>query len=179
MLYLIKSNQYVKIGFTTDLEKRIKNYTTCNPDFEVLDTCIGTLKDESQLHKQIKKFLFRNEWYFDNPEIHKIWNIYKETNSLKNGLQLLNYTDKNILFFVLKLVDFSNINKKIEFTKQWIKTISYELNISINLLKNSLKKMKDLGIIYNTNKSIYVHSYIIYKTKHLLDNREDFCKQIV
>ena len=36
--------------------------------------------------------------------------------------------------------------------------------------------MKDLGIIYNTNKSIYVHSYIIYKTKHLLDNREDFCK---
>lgn len=77
---------------------------------------------------------------------------------------------------MLKLVDFSNINKKIEFTKQWIKTISYELNISINLLKNSLKKMKDLGIIYNTNKSIYVHSYIIYKTKHLLNNREDFCK---
>lgn len=51
MLYLIKSQQYVKIGFTTDLEKRMSIYTTHNPDFELLDTCIGTLKDEKSLHK--------------------------------------------------------------------------------------------------------------------------------
>lgn len=179
MLYLIKSQQYVKIGFTTDLEKRMSIYTTHNPDFELLDTCIGTLKDEKSLHKQIKDFQFKNEWYYDNPKIYEIWNIFKRTASLKNNLRLLDFVDKNILFFILKLVNPNNINDKIEIDSQWLKIISYELNISEDSILNSLEKLKKLGIIYNIKKSIYVHSYVIHKTKNLLDNRETFCQKIL
>lgn len=76
-------------------------------------------------------------------------------------------------------MNLNNINDKIEIDSQWLKIISYELNISEDSILNSLEKLKKLGIIYNIKKSIYVHSYVIHKTKNLLDNRETFCQKIL
>ena len=51
MLYLLKSGNYLKIGYAKNIEERMKLYTTHNPDFELLDTKEGTLLDEKELHR--------------------------------------------------------------------------------------------------------------------------------
>lgn len=68
-LYLIQSGEYLKIGFTKNLQERIKSYNTHNPNYKLLETRDGTYADESYLHKKLKKFsINRNsEWmYYDN-----------------------------------------------------------------------------------------------------------------
>ncbi len=51
MLYLIKSNNYLKIGFCKNLENRLKQYNTHNPDYTVIAVRDGTASDEYFLHK--------------------------------------------------------------------------------------------------------------------------------
>jgi len=46
MLYLIKTNNFTKIGYTKNLNNRISKYLTDNPTFEILGIKEGTLKDE-------------------------------------------------------------------------------------------------------------------------------------
>jgi len=38
MLYLIKSTEYLKIGYTDNLDSRLKQYDTHNPNYELLGT---------------------------------------------------------------------------------------------------------------------------------------------
>ena len=47
MLYLIKSGKYLKIGYAKDVSKRLKDYYTHNPDYQLLDTSEGNLKMET------------------------------------------------------------------------------------------------------------------------------------
>lgn len=61
MLYLIKDRDYVKIGFTKDIEDRIKTYKTHNMYFELIDTKPGTKKDETALHDLCKKYQYQSE----------------------------------------------------------------------------------------------------------------------
>lgn len=38
MIYLIKSSDYLKVGFSDNFEKRLKSYRSDNPNFLILDT---------------------------------------------------------------------------------------------------------------------------------------------
>ena len=80
MLYFIKSQNYLKVGYTQDkntYKKRINGYKTCNPDFCILDiTLDGTVEDETNLHKLMSKYSYYTEWFHDCPEVHKIWENY-------------------------------------------------------------------------------------------------------
>ena len=58
MLYLLKSGNYLKIGYAKNIEERMKLYTTHNPDFELLDKKEGTLLDEKELHRICKKWKY-------------------------------------------------------------------------------------------------------------------------
>lgn len=73
MLYLIKSGNYLKIGYAKNIEERMKLYITHNPDFELLDKKESTLLDEKELHRICKKWQFRTEWYYYDEEIIKIF----------------------------------------------------------------------------------------------------------
>lgn len=74
MLYLIKSSDYIKVGFTTNIKNRMKAYNTCNPDYELLDTVEGTEQDETNFHMDISKYFYRGEWFYFNQEIIDLWN---------------------------------------------------------------------------------------------------------
>lgn len=78
MLYLIKSNGYIKIGYAKDVKKRMKQYSTHNPDFQLLDSIDGELQEEKFLHKILKNYQFRTEWFYNIPEVYSIWNSYKQ-----------------------------------------------------------------------------------------------------
>ena len=80
MLYLLKSGNYLKIGYAKNIEERMKLYTTHNPDFELLDTAEGTLLDEKELHKVCKRWQHRTEWYDYNEEVIKIFKEFTTRN---------------------------------------------------------------------------------------------------
>lgn len=74
MLYLIKSSDYIKVGFTKNIRNRMKAYNTCNPDYELLDLVEGTEQDESDFHMDIHRYHYRGEWFYFNQEIIDLWN---------------------------------------------------------------------------------------------------------
>lgn len=55
MIYLLKSGKFLKIGFTSNIENRIKQYKTHNPDILVLSMIEGTREDEKKLHTLCKQ----------------------------------------------------------------------------------------------------------------------------
>lgn len=83
MLYLIKSSTYLKIGYTYNIEKRMAQYATHNPDFILLDTAEGSLRDEENLHAILKPYWIKNEWFYNCDEVIKVWNSYKNNPVLK------------------------------------------------------------------------------------------------
>lgn len=69
MLYLIKSGEYMKIGYTENLRNRMTQYTTDNPSYDLLCICNGTLVDESRWHEKYPKT--SGEWGYYNENIVK------------------------------------------------------------------------------------------------------------
>lgn len=63
MLYFVKTQDYYKIGFTEDLEGRMKNYVTHNPIIELLGIRDGCKLDESAYQKSFSKYDGNGEWY--------------------------------------------------------------------------------------------------------------------
>lgn len=111
MLYLIKlagkDQILLKIGYTKDLEQRIKTYKTHNPLIELIDTQSGEIKDETILHNQLLNYSFEgsNEWFVENEEIYNVWNSYKSLNKKEDeNLNLYMKIFKRI-FEVVKLIN--------------------------------------------------------------------------
>ena len=82
MIYLILSAGFkdnnpdqferrLKIGYTDNLENRLKAYLTTNPDFMLLQTREGDTIIESYLHKKFEKYKYKDskEWFYYNQEI--------------------------------------------------------------------------------------------------------------
>ncbi len=82
MLYLIKSNNYLKIGFTENestFQNRLHSYQCHNPSFEVLEVCEGTIQDENSLHKLCEEYKYRTEWFYHSEEVLQIWKDYTKS----------------------------------------------------------------------------------------------------
>ena len=74
MLYLIKSNNWLKIGFTNNLDDRLKHYNTDNPEHELISNREGDRKDESYLHSLFKSCEIKGEWMEYNNFIIELFN---------------------------------------------------------------------------------------------------------
>ena len=110
MLYLIKlkgeTNTLLKIGYTKDIDKRLKAYKTHNPLVELVDIKEGNTIDESFLHNKLKQYLFDNseEWFIENDEVYNTWNNY-------NSKKLTNEQEETILKIKIfkKLIELANL----------------------------------------------------------------------
>lgn len=68
MLYLIKSGEYIKVGFSKDvvsLKSRMRSYKTMNPNVLLIGLCEGTEEDECNYHKKLDDYKLYNraEWF--------------------------------------------------------------------------------------------------------------------
>lgn len=64
MIYVLKSADHVKIGYTKDFTKRLGSYKSSNPTIEVIaEYDEGTLFLEQYIHKNFKKAVHGREWY--------------------------------------------------------------------------------------------------------------------
>lgn len=181
MIYLIKSGDYLKIGYTNNLAKRIANYETDNPNFIVLDTKEGTTSDEKILHKLCQPWLHRNEWFKDVPEVRKFWDDYqdsteyqidklqKEIKDLKSKLKsyetfdiklgLLKQEYEHILedkyeqmAKILDIICTSIVNdNKINITK----SIKYVIDFINNIISNNNLNSIVVATLYRTSNNLY------------------------
>lgn len=77
MLYLIRSwgrgKSILKIGYTSNLSKRMENYYHSNPLFEKISSREGSLTDEKRLQMYLEflgyKYTRLDEWFVDRPEV--------------------------------------------------------------------------------------------------------------
>ena len=76
MIYLIKDREYLKIGYTKNIDSRMSNYRTHNPHFELLAYKEGLKQDESKLHKLCSNYKHTTEWFHYNDEILNIFSSY-------------------------------------------------------------------------------------------------------
>jgi hypothetical protein len=67
VVYFLRSGGYIKIGWTSDLSKRMRAYS---PDSMLLATQPGTRKDEHRLHKMFAAHRTHGrEWYAMTPSL--------------------------------------------------------------------------------------------------------------
>lgn len=76
-VYYLSDGDHIKIGFTVNLERRLKVYRThsAKPP-ELLGFHAGTIFDEKRLHKKFKDYRVRAEWFYPGLELT---NYIKET----------------------------------------------------------------------------------------------------
>lgn len=80
MLYLIECGDYYKIGYASDIDRRLKQYNTHNPDYVVIDIKEGDTKDEALLHRKCKEFRIKGEWFEKCADVLDAWYTYERIN---------------------------------------------------------------------------------------------------
>ena len=134
MLYLIKSQNYLKIGYTDNLKDRLRSYDIHNPQYELLDICNGTIKDETAIHHLVEKYNYKSEWYYYNDEIIKIWKKCKKILESGKEIQYTKPPKLSLLQIIATLNGNEKINKSLEYilstnTKYKIDILLYLCNI--------------------------------------------------
>lgn len=131
MIYLLKSNDKLKIGYTKDFESRIKQYKLHNPDIEVIDCKDGLMKDEQILHSICSKYKVSNEWYKHCDEVITEFVNYIPLEA-NPEIQKLNYKIKQQNDDIISLKTEINIHKR----------ENYELKEEIRILEKTINEYK-------------------------------------
>lgn len=75
MIYLLKCEQFLKVGFAQSFETRLQAIRAAIPfPVEVLRIREGTLEEEQEFHQEHKDYLVGyggREWYHDTPEFRR------------------------------------------------------------------------------------------------------------
>jgi hypothetical protein len=75
MIYLLKCERFLKVGYTKSFESRLQAIRAAVPFLvEVLMTRGGTLEEEQEFHQAHKDYLAGyggREWYVDAPEFRR------------------------------------------------------------------------------------------------------------
>lgn len=137
MLYLIRDRDYIKIGYTSNLDQRQKAYETTNCYAEVIMTKDGTRKDESNLHKLCDKWHYKNEWFHYDDEIIKIFEEYHS--DYEERLIKLETKTKEIEETL------KSINVQLSMFNQNFKTIDSNQTKMENLIENLLNSIMIYG----------------------------------
>jgi hypothetical protein len=82
MIYFIESGDYVKVGYTSDIKNRYKKYVTENPNqIKLLATFKGGYDTEKKIHRQLKEYHHRGEWFKFNDEVRELLIQIKKENA--------------------------------------------------------------------------------------------------
>ena len=128
MIYLINTTYYdkknskiidlLKIGYTGDLDSRMKAYLTTNPEYTLLQTREGDTSVESYLHKKFEKYRYKDskEWFYYDQEIIDDFQCNLE-----------DFIDKDILLDCIKKDIRSKISSVVELKEKYLNQILEEV----------------------------------------------------
>ena len=172
MIYLIKSNNFYKIGFTNNLENRLNSYRTSNPNFELIGFKSGNLKLEKYYHKLLNDFRIDKREWFDITDKLILNNLINEfTNVDPNILCTKFKIEPSIpeeIYSYYRIIKEYNILTYYLTTKKFVVVINgkelYELvvdSIQTFILNKDYETFE--GIVINNELIIY--NYINKETK--------------
>jgi T5orf172 domain. len=69
-VYFIRNGKAIKIGFTTDLDQRLRKLQTASSTpLEVMGSIPGTIQDEQNLHRRFYNLNVHGEWFRGHPSL--------------------------------------------------------------------------------------------------------------
>ena len=78
-VYFILQGEYIKIGYSTDVERRMDGIMCDNPNELTLLACFpATMKTERKLHDAFSHCRYRNEWFHADKDIYEFINAMRE-----------------------------------------------------------------------------------------------------
>lgn len=185
--YLIEQQDKYKIGFTTDLKRRMSQYKTHNSDFKLLYIIKGN--QEKELHEKFKEYKVYSEWFDMCNDILS----YFKTNGIsifddKEFIEL----DRDVFFYTISrmksLVDIKVFACCLKFAvkreegniiltseSSFKKKIKEECNINEQNLCRSLTRLCDSGLLYKNRRA----EYIINPQVAYLGNKAERAKLIL
>ena len=100
MLYLIKeygkNKTYLKIGYTQNLEERLKAYNTHSAEFELINSMEGDQELESFAHKLLANYNIKGEWFTEDPMIYYVWELTKQEYIIRKQEDKINKQEDKI-----------------------------------------------------------------------------------
>ena len=102
--YLIEGGPFVKVGYTSNLDRRMEQLQTGNPyklgvlQAYVFDTELAARQLEAQLHRDLKPYRAQGEWFSRKPSLKEIRRMFLNngTKAPRPPRKTFVLTDKNI-----------------------------------------------------------------------------------
>lgn len=137
MIYFIQHTDFIKIGYTKEIHKRLNQLqVSCPVKLKVLGLIPGTFEDESKHHIMFEHLRSHGEWFSADQEIIDF--IAKQNTDLmwKHGFQEQEYNEMGILKECRKRerLSLERLGEKLGVSKQSIQSMERRtLNGSITL----------------------------------------------
>jgi len=100
MLYLIKeygkNKTYLKIGYTQNLEERLKAYNTHSAEFELVYSMEGDQELETFAHKLLLEYNIKGEWFKEDPMVYYVWELTKQEYKIRDQENKIDKQEKTI-----------------------------------------------------------------------------------
>lgn len=130
MLYLIKqygkNTTYLKIGYTQNLQERLKAYNTHNAEFELVYSMEGDQELETFAHKLLLEYNIKGEWFKEDPMVYYVWKLTEQEFNIRKQEDKINEQEKTIK----ELKDiFKKLSKDILFYKEKCEKLKAKLEI--------------------------------------------------
>lgn len=147
MIYVISTTKYVKVGYTSNLEKRLKQYDTHNPDYTIYKTIKkGTAQHELELHNLLKEYKYQGEWFHLNEEVLQIIDNYKLTAIIPRkpgkdvAVELYAELDHVHTLYMLKAIKAK---------------LAAKLNTDLKSINYAISKLKKQGLLEVLSRGVY------------------------
>lgn len=100
MLYLIKqygkNTTYLKIGYTQNLQERLKAYNTHNAEFELVCSMEGDQELETFAHKLLSEYNIKGEWFKEDPMVYYVWKLTEQEYDIRRQETKIDEQEKAI-----------------------------------------------------------------------------------
>ena len=129
MLYLIKqygrNTTYLKIGYTQNLQERLKAYNTHNAEFELVNSMEGSQELEAFAHKLLLEYNIKGEWFKEDPMVYYVWELTKQEYKIRDQENKIDKQEKTIK----ELKDsFDKLSKDLLYYKEKCEELKYKTN---------------------------------------------------
>lgn len=162
--YLIQQGNYLKIGYTSNLKNRLKQYDTHNMYYKLLYVINGNC--EKELHEKFKKYKEKTEWFKYNDEIIEYFKnrnteneVIKSVNSVSINInsewinKIEQISEYKVLLWCLEFSNNNLINLNIDILNKIQNKTEYKIQSIRNTIVSLVKK--DLLIKDKTKRGIY------------------------
>ena len=178
MIYLIKNRNYLKIGYSNNIEERLKNYNIHNPNYELLAIRDGTREFETFLHNRFKNLQVKGEWFLYSEDIVNDFLNYTDSNFnfavahsqshikiYDSGFKMLKKLKSNTAYNILiYLHSISEYNEGIVyFNNVERKRLMSLLGVKSNAITNALRLLEQSKFLLRTPEYILLNPLPVWK----------------